>query len=116
MREREQENETAAPEASRRTGLRSFSRMRWACLVLCALAPFACKRGAEKPLSPRILLVGVDGLEWSVVLPLIEQGRMPELADLMERGSYGLLRTLRLTKSPERRSLKNASGSVSRCW
>ena len=49
---------------------------------------------------PRVLLVAIDGLEWNIVLPLIEQGRMPELADLMERGSYGVLRTLRVTKSP----------------
>ena len=46
------------------------------------------------------LVVGVDGLEWSVLRPLLEQGRCPELAALMERGSFGRLLTLDRTLSP----------------
>ncbi len=47
-----------------------------------------------------ILLVGLDGLEWNVVLSLIEKGEMPTLEGLMERGSYGLLETSKPTWSP----------------
>jgi predicted AlkP superfamily pyrophosphatase or phosphodiesterase len=46
------------------------------------------------------VLFAVDGLEWSVVLPLLESGRMPTLARLMERGSYGRLYTIQPTLSP----------------
>ena len=55
--------------------------------------------GAEKPGHP-ILLVGVDGLEWSVVLPMVREGRLPNLAQLMSRGTFGKLETFRPTFSP----------------
>lgn len=47
-----------------------------------------------------ILLIGADGLEWSVVLPMIREGRLPVLAGLMERGAYGRLETMDPTISP----------------
>ncbi len=47
-----------------------------------------------------ILLYAVDGLEWSVMQPLIEQGRMPVMAALMQRGTYGYLETIEPTWSP----------------
>ncbi|HEX5009821.1 MAG TPA: alkaline phosphatase family protein [Planctomycetota bacterium] len=52
-----------------------------------------------KPVS-RVLLVGMDGLEWSVVLHLLAQGRMPNLLALMQRGSYGYLASMKPTLSP----------------
>ena len=39
------------------------------------------------------MIIGVDGLEWDVVLPLIREGRMPNLESLMERGVFGELET-----------------------
>jgi len=47
-----------------------------------------------------ILLYAVDGLEWSVMQPLIEQGRMPVMKGLMDRGSYGYFETIEPTFSP----------------
>ncbi|MCZ6767582.1 MAG: alkaline phosphatase family protein [bacterium] len=60
-------------------------------------------RGTESPAplaGPPILLFGVDGLEWDVVLPLIHEGRMPTIARLMERGSSGRISTMSPTSSP----------------
>jgi hypothetical protein len=71
-------------------------------LVACALAALvavACAEPAPRP-APRILLVAADGLDWKVALPLVAAGRMPELRRLMERGSYGVLRTEDVTVSP----------------
>jgi predicted AlkP superfamily phosphohydrolase/phosphomutase len=34
----------------------------------------------------RILMVGIDSADWDVVTPLIEQGKMPNLASLVESG------------------------------
>ncbi len=48
--------------------------------------------------GPKTLLVGVDGLSWNRLLPLVESGKMPHVARLMREGSYGVLhshRTLR---------------------
>jgi len=46
------------------------------------------------------MIIGVDGLEWNVVLPLIREGRMPNLEHLMERGVFGELETYSPAKSP----------------
>jgi len=46
------------------------------------------------------VLIGLDGLEWRVVHEMLRAGRMPALADLMERGAYGLLEPTKPTLSP----------------
>jgi hypothetical protein len=48
----------------------------------------------------RILLFAVDGLEWSVVLPLVQRGELPTFAALMARGVFGTLRTIEPVSSP----------------
>ncbi len=53
----------------------------------------------DDELAP-VLLIGVDGLEWDVILPMLERGELPALAGLMERGSFGLLETFQPTLSP----------------
>jgi arylsulfatase A-like enzyme len=35
----------------------------------------------------KLLIIGLDGATWSVIDPLLEQGRMPNLARLLERGT-----------------------------
>lgn len=55
------------------------------------VAPASVTGGFER--AP-VLLVGVDGFEWNVVLPLLRQGRLPALASLIRRGSYGTLETI----------------------
>jgi hypothetical protein len=47
-----------------------------------------------------VLLVGIDGATFDVVLPMIEEGRLPHIAGLMERGAWGALETLEPTVSP----------------
>ena len=39
-------------------------------------------------------------MEWDVVIPLVQQGKMPNVKRLMERGTYGYLKTFRPTQSP----------------
>lgn len=46
-----------------------------------------------------MLLLAVDGLEWRVMAPLLEAGRMPVMASLMARGTYGYLATMEPTYS-----------------
>ena len=47
-----------------------------------------------------VLIIGVDGLEWDLVLKLIRDGRMPHLEGLMRRGTFGMLETYAPAKSP----------------
>ena len=75
-------------------------------IALLLLFATGCRRGIEHepsttpPQVAPVLLVGMDGLEWDLVLELVDQGRLPHLAALMERGVYGELKTLVPTLSP----------------
>ncbi|TWT86648.1 tetratricopeptide repeat protein [Pseudobythopirellula maris] len=54
------------------------------------------REGAPK----RVLLVGWDAADWQMIHPLIEQGLMPTLAGMMERGAWGNLAATRPILSP----------------
>jgi len=49
----------------------------------------------------KIILMAIDALTWRIVDPLLDQGRLPHLQSLIERGSYGPLKTLCPALSPE---------------
>lgn len=48
----------------------------------------------------RILLIGLDGADWRIISPLIEQGALPNLAGLLGRGIGGNLRSFQPMLSP----------------
>ena len=55
--------------------------------VLCALAvALAC--GCSRPaVAPRkVAILAIDGMDWRLIDPLLEEGRLPNLASLIERG------------------------------
>jgi predicted AlkP superfamily phosphohydrolase/phosphomutase/tetratricopeptide (TPR) repeat protein len=54
----------------------------------------------KKTLTKKILIIGWDAADWSVIEPLIQQGKMPTLKRLMEKGVYGRLKTLDPPLSP----------------
>ncbi|MCG2717640.1 MAG: alkaline phosphatase family protein, partial [Nanoarchaeota archaeon] len=53
----------------------------------------------RKPL--KVLIVGLDGGEWNIINPLLEQGELPNLKKIMEEGSYGELKSLKASRSSE---------------
>ncbi|MGH9380081.1 MAG: alkaline phosphatase family protein, partial [Thermoanaerobaculia bacterium] len=57
------------------------------------------RRSAGEP-QGRVLLLGLDGLDWDFVLPLVDAGHMPNLAHLLERGSWGRLQSISPMLSP----------------
>jgi hypothetical protein len=59
----------------------------------------ACGKPTAQPLAP-VLVIGIDGLEWSVLRPLLADGRCPNLAALMQRGAFGRLGSMVPTQSP----------------
>lgn len=69
-------------------------------LALAAALLGSCGASQQLPASSPVLLVGVDGFEWDVILPLMTAGELPQLASLVERGRAGLLETTRPTFSP----------------
>jgi hypothetical protein len=71
--------------------------------VLVAASPLffvtpACRSAARK--GPPLVVVGVDGLEWRLVLQFAQQGVLPNLTKLMGEGYAGRLETLEPTLSP----------------
>ena len=52
------------------------------------------------PTDAKVLLVGLDGADWAILDPLIDQGKMPNLARLIQRGARAKLLTISPTLSP----------------
>lgn len=80
-------------------------------LAVVAVHTAGCSREDARvrpPTDTRVLLIGLDGLEWNVVLEMLREddagagsvSSLPALADLMERGVFGLLEPTRPTLSP----------------
>ena len=53
---------------------------------------------ADRP--RKILLVGWDAADWRVIMPLVDAGKMPNLARLIEEGVCGNIATLQPVLSP----------------
>lgn len=59
----------------------------------------ACTGNRTPPRSP-VLLVALDGLEWSVVIDMLREGRLPNIAARIRAGSFGELETMHPSLSP----------------
>lgn len=70
-------------------GVRGGAVLCGAVLALIATA-LLCSKQDDRP-STRVLLLGIDGASHKILLPLVEQGRMPNLARFLSRASGGLL-------------------------
>ena len=53
-----------------------------------------------RPTNEHILFVGLDGLSWHVMRPMMAEGELPVLKKLMEQGVYGEMETIIPTASP----------------
>lgn len=78
-----------------------------ALLLMAAWIASACTRKSENTRAAKqeaerqpILVIGIDGFEWSMAAPLIAAGDMPHCAALIARGRAGKLETIEPTLSP----------------
>ena len=74
-------------------------------LVAVAVVLVLTTAGCERPASdtetaPRVLLIGIDGLDWGRVAGMIDEGRLPNLAGLIDEGSSGILHSVYPYLSP----------------
>ena len=46
------------------------------------------------PKKKRVLIIGLDGFTWHLAKPLIENGTMPFLGRMVEKGSHGELHSV----------------------
>jgi predicted AlkP superfamily phosphohydrolase/phosphomutase len=70
-----------------------------ASLLLSSSLLFAQVSAGTKP-KPRVVVIGVNGMEMDVLRPLILQGKMPNLSSVIKRGAYGKLRTVSAPNCP----------------
>lgn len=54
----------------------------------------------SKKLAKKVLVIGWDAADWKVIMPLVEQGKMPTLAKFMSEGVHGAIKTLDPPLSP----------------
>jgi hypothetical protein len=67
-------------------------------VVLAGLSVFFLF-SVKAPVNP-VVLIGLDGADWNIIHPLFERGKLPHIARFVEEGSWGVLETMRPTKSP----------------
>jgi predicted AlkP superfamily phosphohydrolase/phosphomutase len=67
--------------------------------TLLPLFLFGQEQSHGKP-KPRVVVVGVNGMELDIIRPLILQGKMPNLLSLIKKGAYGKLRTVPAPNCP----------------
>jgi hypothetical protein len=79
---------------------RIAGRLTMALAMACALTNLGCLQTRTEPGDRSVLLFAIDGLEWSVMRPLLLAGELPHLRQLFETGQAGRLQTLEPTHSP----------------
>jgi predicted AlkP superfamily phosphohydrolase/phosphomutase len=68
-------------------------------LAFLSIPLFGQKQSSDKP-RPRVVVIGVNGMELDVIRPLLLQGKMPNLSSVIKKGAYGKLRTVSAPNCP----------------
>src|ERR1051326_8805514 len=68
-------------------------------VFLLAVPGFAQQQNGAKP-KPRVIVLGVNGMELDIIRPLLLKGQMPNLSKVIEKGAYGKLRTVSAPNCP----------------
>src|SRR5882672_12914257 len=63
------------------------------------LPPVGQAQRTAKP-KPRVVVIGVNGMEWDILRPLLLQDKLPNLARVLKQGTYGKLRTVASPNCP----------------
>lgn len=94
----------ASPASGTRKAVVAGTALAAIALLVVVLAPLFGHRPPRQAAPPDLgdartdrttLLVAVDGMSWSGILPMVRRGELPTIGGLMEEGSYGVLHSLR---------------------
>jgi len=69
-------------------------------LALAVSVVTACNVAPSPSPRSKVLLVALDGLEWNLVIAMLAQGRLPNLARQIRSGTFGELETMHPSLSP----------------
>jgi predicted AlkP superfamily phosphohydrolase/phosphomutase len=73
-------------------------RFRLGVLILL-MGVIPARGGVES--RPHVIVVGVNGMEWDIIRPLLLRGELPNFAKVIQRGVYGKMRTLSAPNCPK---------------
>jgi predicted AlkP superfamily phosphohydrolase/phosphomutase len=68
-------------------------------LIFSLIPVVSFGQNTAKP-RPKVVVVGVNGMEWDILRPLLLQGKLPNLARVIDSGTYGKLRTVSAPNCP----------------
>ncbi|MEC9466133.1 MAG: alkaline phosphatase family protein [Myxococcota bacterium] len=74
--------------------------MRFLSACLLSLSLLASSPATAEPLRDRLVIIGIDGLTFEVVDPLVAQGKLPTFQKLMDSGSRAILMSEKPMRSP----------------
>ena len=70
-------------------------------LLVAALLAVGVPLFGQAAHKPRVIVFGVNGMEWDIIRPLLLRGEMPNLSRVISRGVYGKLRTVPSPNCPK---------------
>jgi predicted AlkP superfamily phosphohydrolase/phosphomutase len=86
-----------------------FFRPFFVVVSACLLVSTASAQQSTARPKPKVIMLGVNGAELDIILPLIVRGDMPNLARVMENGVYGRLKTVAAPNCPKAYSVIETS-------
>jgi predicted AlkP superfamily phosphohydrolase/phosphomutase len=78
-----------------------FSKVLFTISLISALALSAFAQNQTPKPKPRVVVVGVNGMEWDILRPLLLQNKLPNLSKVIKSGTYGKLRTVPAPNCPK---------------
>jgi len=69
--------------------------------VVALLAMGVVRAGSQTHSQPHVIVIGVNGMEWDIIRPLLLKGELPNFAEVIQRGVYGKMRTLSAPNCPK---------------
>jgi predicted AlkP superfamily phosphohydrolase/phosphomutase len=57
--------------------------------------------GSQTKPRPHVIVIGVNGMEWDIIRPLLLRGELHNFAEVIQRGVYGKMRTLSAPNCPK---------------
>ncbi len=83
-----------------RTRTRTAVALACAAALLLAILP-GCAGRDEEQAGQKVLIFAVDAATWNIIVPLIDEGELPNIARLVSRGTYGILESGTPIQSPQ---------------
>lgn len=68
--------------------------------VFLLVIPVFAQDASTPKAKPRVIVLGVNGMELDIIRPLLLKGQIPNLASVIDRGAYGKLRTVSAPNCP----------------